>query len=143
MICGNSTGECVPKPEEPSVDEQQSKTRFTDISSNTVVRACQLDPAKESLSSPCGSNATACKSSDDQTVCCMYTNGVCCGKEGLCCPNGYTCDPVNEACQLNDEEPTRLEETPSGRACANGSTKCQAGCCPGENAVCCSDGLNW
>lgn len=138
MMCGNTTGQCVPKPEQEDV--KQSK--LTDINRFSVVHACELDPPK-SDDTICLKNTTACKNSDDQVVCCMYTNGVCCGKEGLCCPSGYTCDAQNEGCQLNDDvtkEPIRLDET---KCSGETSTSCQTGCCSSENAVCCSDGLNW
>lgn len=97
MMCGNSTGECVPKPSSEAI------IKFTNVNKKDVKRACQIDETITIDDSQCSNNATACKNFNDQVVCCMYANGVCCGKNGLCCPNGYTCDQTNESCQLNDD----------------------------------------
>lgn len=143
MMCGNTTGECIPKPEEPiEIHTEQ----FTNVNRKSVVNACQVDPVANA-DTKCLNNATACKDFNDQLVCCMYANGICCGKNGLCCPNGYTCDSANEACQLNDDvirEPVKLRTDENNDVdCGLEATKCQSGCCDSQNAVCCSDGLNW
>ena len=147
MICGNKTGECLPKIE----DEQKpvaKPTKWSDL--KKVVSYCNVDEtATTTATTNCSKNMTSCRRSDDQLVCCWYEDGVCCGKNGLCCPKVYTCDEANEACQLNDDvaQEEKKESQPvnscGGRMSSKHMTVCESGCCPFENAVCCSNGLNW
>lgn len=136
MTCSNETGECVQK------SEEKPKIEFTEVNKNSLVSACRLEPATPQSS--CSANMTTCKNSQQETVCCWYENGVCCGKNGLCCPRGYKCDEANEACQLNDNEDKEAIKLGNSGICEDASsTQCDSGCCPIASAVCCSDGLNW
>ncbi len=84
--------------------------------------------------------------------CCPDYNMVCCPVG--CCPKGYGCDENGECTKavqqvslvaiegmVNDICPDGISECPNGSTCCKLSSG-QYGCCPLENAVCCSDGIH-
>ncbi|XP_035228124.1 progranulin-like isoform X2 [Stegodyphus dumicola] len=111
------------------------------------------------LGSPCfGSNSTcsdgkfSCDPSETECAlgCCPIQDAVCCSDGYECCPPGTVCVPYVGVCisvdsssgkpELKSEEAVATKQTVS--ACPPGTTTCPAGCCPFENAVCCSDKLH-
>ncbi|XP_039421739.1 progranulin isoform X2 [Corvus cornix cornix] len=109
----------------------------------------------------CPNGNTCCRLSSGAWGCCPLEQAVCCPDHVHCCPQGYTCDPEGGSCLRGGG--TRLpwvRKTPalarggqvtSGNvqcdeetSCPDGSTCCRLslgtwGCCPFEQAVCCSD----
>ena len=89
--------------------------------------------------SKCASKNTCCASSSGGYGCCPLKNAACCSDGQHCCPLGYTCDVGANTC-------TRVNVVcPDQSLCPLDTTCCLHasggyGCCPGLNAVCCSDG---
>eukprot|EP01121_Diplochlamys_sp_Union-15-3_P020779 TRINITY_DN81_c0_g1_i1.p1 TRINITY_DN81_c0_g1~~TRINITY_DN81_c0_g1_i1.p1 ORF type:complete len:139 (+),score=8.78 TRINITY_DN81_c0_g1_i1:43-459(+) len=85
---------------------------------------------------------TCCAASGpDEWGCCPYPNAVCCSDKQHCCPKGYKCDTtLSECVQAEIDEP--MDTCPSG-TCPSTETCCALGtswgCCPYQNANCCSD----
>ena len=127
----------------------------------TLARRPAAEPAVQDV--PCGDGAcpdenTCCSVGDDSYGCCPKPNAVCCSDGKHCCPNGYSCGATD--CQPNNSihplralarrpaaEPAVLDvPCGDGTSCADGTTCCadrdiSHACCPGLNAVCCSDGV--
>ena len=122
---------------------------------NNVVESLSTIATTSSSSCSCSSSQTCCTLSDGQQGCCPVQNAVCCSDGEHCCPESYTCDAADGKCTKGDlttpllkKQPAseKLESVtcPDGSACPSGNTCCSVGgdrygCCPQENAVCCSD----
>merc|ERR1712062_128937 len=105
---------------------------------------------------PCLPSQSCCRTKTDYIGCCPYKNGVCCLGGSLCCPGGMRCNLKEMICEYKDDKGsigiypvTPLEESkitcPDRSICEDKMTCCklfdgQYGCCPFENASCCSDG---
>ena len=103
----------------------------------------------------CLDNQTCCLTQDGKSYgCCPIFGAVCCSDGLHCCPSGDTCDLDHTVCLesgirhpiLKLAGPPKLESVmcPDGGSCPNKNTCCkllggQWGCCPIQNAVCCSD----
>ncbi|GIY12711.1 GRANULINS domain-containing protein [Caerostris darwini] len=79
--------------------------------------------------------------------CCPHAEGVCCGDGRSCCKHDQTCLPHLDTCiglkstQYGNVTLYSEKATPIGGVfCPEGTTSCEGGCCPYENAVCCNDG---
>ncbi|CAF1420698.1 unnamed protein product [Adineta ricciae] len=98
--------------------------------------------------SSCPDGNTCCQLSSGQYGCCPLADAVCCSDHLHCCPNGYTCDTEHSRCKKKFDRPVNDVPCPGGSSsCPDGSTCCQLqsgdyGCCPLEDAVCCSDHLH-
>ena len=118
---------------------------------------CQnLDDVPCPIPNPCLPSQSCCKTKIDTIGCCPYKNGVCCLGGGLCCPEGMRCNLKEMICEYKDDKGsigiypvTPLEESkitcPDKSICEDKMTCCKLydgdyGCCPFENASCCSDG---
>ena len=107
----------------------------------------------------CPSGYTCCKLSSGSYGCCPYEKAVCCSDGKHCCPHGTKCNLAAGTCDRTDdvilvkETMMAVETKDSGNVvCPDGVTSCPSGytccklssgsygCCPYENAVCCSDG---
>ena len=106
--------------------------------------------------SECPDGETCCRVSSDYFGCCHFSNAVCCADLKHCCPSGYTCGSdgncMRSQVTILEKKPairgsfTNVTEVhcPDGKVCPDGNTCCQTlsgsyGCCPREDAVCCSD----
>ncbi|XP_068775078.1 progranulin isoform X3 [Struthio camelus] len=106
----------------------------------------------------CPDGSTCCRLSSGAWGCCPLEQAVCCPDHVHCCPQGYTCDPEGGSCLQGGIRVPWQEKMPArarGRevkcdeekSCPDGSTCCRLssgawGCCPLEQAVCCSDGFH-
>ena len=103
--------------------------------------------------SSCPSGYTCCKLSTGGYGCCPYEEAVCCSDGKHCCPHGTTCNAAAGTCDGGMKSMAISEITksvkdvscPDGSSCPSGYTCCKLstggyGCCPYEEAVCCSDG---
>jgi len=114
-------------------------------------------PEEECPSNTCRESQTCCKKTSGTYSCCHYSNATCCPDGLHCCPNGFNCDIQKKECRRNNEvtkimphietvpfqKKTSIKdcrECPHGTCCKlrNG----RIGCCPYQNAVCCSDDTN-
>ncbi|XP_074892312.1 progranulin [Buteo buteo] len=104
----------------------------------------------------CPDGNTCCQLSSGTWGCCPLEQAICCPDHVHCCPQGYTCDPEGGTClqegggrlpwvqktpALTREKDVQCDEETS---CPDGNTCCRLssgtwGCCPLEQAVCCSD----
>jgi len=114
----------------------------------------------------CPSTETCCDLSNGAFGCCPYPNADCCTDGAHCCPQDYTCDLTNGECvkslhnsieaiskvilplgELTQQQVDLPQaDCPSG-TCPSTETCCDVGsgdfgCCPYENAVCCSDNIH-
>ncbi|XP_073428938.1 progranulin isoform X2 [Dendrobates tinctorius] len=107
--------------------------------------------------SSCPGTATCCRLASGEWGCCPYEKAVCCDDHQHCCPNGYTC--VQGQCQQAALSIPWSEKIPAMKgkstdvncddetSCPDETTCCRLesgewGCCPYEQAVCCSDHLH-
>ncbi|XP_073539292.1 progranulin isoform X5 [Phyllobates terribilis] len=107
--------------------------------------------------SSCPGTATCCRLASGEWGCCPYEKAVCCDDHEHCCPNGFTC--VQGQCQQealsipwSDKIPAMKGKSTDVKcddetACPDETTCCRLesgewGCCPYEQAVCCSDHLH-
>uniref|UniRef100_H2T2B2 Granulin b n=1 Tax=Takifugu rubripes TaxID=31033 RepID=H2T2B2_TAKRU len=85
----------------------------------------------------CPDGATCCQLPSGSMGCCLFSNAVCCEDKLHCCPEGTRCDL--------SVSPEASIICPDGKSrCQLGHTCCQLasgayGCCPLQQAVCCSD----
>ena len=107
--------------------------------------------------SSCAGKETCCELSSGGYGCCPYEEAVCCSDGLHCCPHGTTCDVKQGTC-IRQTDSTGISAIWSkvgktmvkcldGSSCAGKETCCELssggyGCCPYEEAVCCSDGLH-
>ncbi|XP_054032602.1 LOW QUALITY PROTEIN: progranulin [Dryobates pubescens] len=101
--------------------------------------------------SACPDGSTCCQLPSAQYGCCPLQNAVCCSDGQHCCPQGTTCDLERSTCTsarpraaLPAAGEVRCED---GTRCPEGNTCCRIsqgawGCCPLEEAVCCSDHIH-
>ncbi|KAL5007632.1 hypothetical protein ScPMuIL_016438, partial [Solemya velum] len=112
----------------------------------------------------CPSGSSCCRMPSREYACCPEANAVCCSDGRHCCPHGMTCDLQRDLC-LSDfgaipmssyNLTAAISQTdvavdsvicPDGSDCPDGFTCCQMdsgrwGCCPFQQAVCCSDQLH-
>ncbi|XP_027589864.1 progranulin isoform X1 [Pipra filicauda] len=115
--------------------------------------------------SECPDDATCCVTASGAWGCCPMPQASCCADKVHCCPHATTCDLARGRClspggdrdvplstafpawKRQPPAPVELRQVlcPGGRsACPDGATCCQLspseyGCCPLQNAVCCSD----
>ncbi|NXT88132.1 GRN protein, partial [Anhinga rufa] len=113
--------------------------------------------------SECPDDATCCMTASGTWGCCPMPQASCCADKVHCCPHATVCDLAHRRClspigdvPLGTTFPAwkrkppaavmlRQVLCPDGRsACPDGATCCQLpsaqyGCCPLQNAVCCSD----
>ncbi|NXT29833.1 GRN protein, partial [Syrrhaptes paradoxus] len=105
----------------------------------------------------CPDGNTCCRLSSGAWGCCPLEEAVCCPDHVHCCPQGYTCDPTGGTClQAGGGRLPWLRKTPALArgggdvqcdeltSCPQGTTCCRLGsgawgCCPLEQAVCCTD----
>ncbi|CAF1271160.1 unnamed protein product [Adineta ricciae] len=98
--------------------------------------------------SSCPDGNTCCQLSSGQYGCCPLADAVCCSDHLHCCPSGYTCDTEHSRCKKKFDRPVNDVPCPGGSSsCPDGSTCCKLqsgdyGCCPLDDAVCCSDHLH-
>ena len=107
--------------------------------------------------SSCAGKETCCKLSSGGYGCCPYEEAVCCSDGLHCCPHGTTCDVKQGTCIRQTDSSgisaiwSKVGKTMvkclDGSSCAGKETCCKLssggyGCCPYEEAVCCSDGLH-
>ncbi|KAL0984194.1 hypothetical protein UPYG_G00138350 [Umbra pygmaea] len=113
----------------------------------------------------CPDDSTCCELPDGSWGCCPLPKAVCCEDKMHCCPADTTCDLIHSKCLSNTLEtfpltmkvPARRRQTVVGRqavtcpggesTCPDGCTCClltsgDYGCCPYQEAVCCSDQLH-
>ncbi|KAF1450274.1 hypothetical protein FQV07_0009542, partial [Pygoscelis papua] len=114
--------------------------------------------------SECPDNATCCVTASGTWGCCPMPQASCCADKVHCCPHATVCDLARGRClspagdvPLGTPFPAWKRQPPApavalhqvlcpdGRSvCPDGATCCQLpsaqyGCCPLQNAVCCSD----
>ncbi|KAI1896514.1 hypothetical protein AGOR_G00095560 [Albula goreensis] len=121
--------------------------------------------------SECPDETTCCQLLDGSWGCCPMAKAVCCEDKRHCCPEGTTCDIEHSKCLSPNQKdmpmwekfPARRREVwedqkaavnvtsvicPGGKSrCPDHKTCCQLpsgvyGCCPYQDAVCCSDHLH-
>ncbi|XP_040294575.1 progranulin isoform X2 [Bufo bufo] len=104
----------------------------------------------------CPGTATCCRLPSGEWGCCPYEKAVCCDDHEHCCPNGFTC--VQGDCQQEALSVPWSEKIPALKqksnvqcddetSCPDKNTCCRLpsgewGCCPHEQAVCCTDHLH-
>ena len=153
--CNVLAGSCIAKPEE-KLTVKSTKLRLGEVSSEVLLKiiTCQDGGA-------CEDDQTCCELSDGQYGCCPYENAVCCSDHLHCCPEGDICETSSGQCIHLPENRLALKITklqhsevsvkdvicPDGGTCEDDQTCCvfsngTYGCCPYENAVCCSDHLH-
>ncbi|XP_053121820.1 progranulin isoform X2 [Hemicordylus capensis] len=111
------------------------------------------------LQSACPDTATCCTLTTGKYGCCPLQNAVCCSDHIHCCPQGTSCDMVHSRCATTAHWSWPMTRLPvdvrtvhdvqcsTEDRCLDGNTCCQKpsgawGCCPWEEAVCCSDGIH-
>ncbi|XP_061563667.1 granulin b [Cololabis saira] len=117
--------------------------------------------------SECPDDTTCCQLPDGSWGCCPFPKAVCCEDKRHCCPEGTSCDVAHSKCvppslqsfpmlkkmpaRRNENQPasaTGSVACPGGNiSCPDTFTCCQLtsgdyGCCPYQNATCCSDRLH-
>lgn len=105
----------------------------------------------------CPGSTTCCRLASGDWGCCPYEKAVCCSDKIHCCPSGSTC--LGGSCQQGQNSIPWLKKIPALKAqstdvpcdpttsCPDKTTCCRLpsgewGCCPIEQAVCCSDHLH-
>jgi len=105
----------------------------------------------------CPDTATCCQLSDMSYGCCPMQNAVCCDDHIHCCPQNTKCDAG--MCVQLDKTNVTAKKTffakdrdihcfgseflcPDNTTCCKGIVPGTYGCCPMEDAVCCSDGYH-
>ena len=131
--------------------KRQTDTEEFPMSLSKVTKAMVKCPD----GSACPGQETCCKLSSGGYGCCPYEEAVCCSDKKHCCPHGTTCDVAAGTCKRQKDGrkfPVSLSNVrkamvkcPDGSACPGQETCCKLssggyGCCPYEEAVCCSDG---
>ncbi|XP_026539438.1 granulins isoform X3 [Notechis scutatus] len=129
--------------------------------SAVIVRAVQCPDSEWE----CPDGSTCCLMADESWGCCPMPEASCCADKIHCCPHGTTCDLVEARClETFGEQPlskkfpakkrtpvlnlTQKKICPGNHSsCPDAATCCllptgQYGCCPLQNAVCCSDHLH-
>uniref|UniRef100_A0A8C5S5K0 Granulin n=1 Tax=Laticauda laticaudata TaxID=8630 RepID=A0A8C5S5K0_LATLA len=132
-----------------------------DSTSAVIVRAVQCPDSEWE----CPDGSTCCLMADESWGCCPMPEASCCADKIHCCPHGTTCDLVEARClETFGEQPlskkfpakkrtpvlnlTQKKICPGNHSsCPDAATCCllptgQYGCCPLQNAVCCSDHLH-
>ncbi|XP_063693192.1 uncharacterized protein LOC134825040 isoform X3 [Bolinopsis microptera] len=104
----------------------------------------------------CSDNQTCCSLTDGTFGCCPFKNATCCSDHIHCCPENLECDHKSHTCKSpkSDSSNISLEKVSTvspadvqckdGSKCPDGMTCCsigkeQFGCCPFQEATCCSD----
>nr|XP_033774570.1 progranulin isoform X2 [Geotrypetes seraphini]XP_033774572.1 progranulin isoform X2 [Geotrypetes seraphini] len=113
----------------------------------------------------CPEQTTCCLTIDGSWGCCPLPQAVCCEDKEHCCPHSTTCDLAHAKCLSADGNKPMWSKLPArkhtawknttanfsgnnkcrdGSTCPDWTTCCQQtssgfGCCPMQNAVCCSD----
>ncbi|XP_042330979.1 progranulin isoform X2 [Sceloporus undulatus] len=113
----------------------------------------------------CPDDATCCQMLDGSWGCCPMPEASCCSDKIHCCPHGTSCDLAHERCFSASQEWALSKKFPAKKkalvlslaeknicpgkrsSCPDVATCCllptgQYGCCPLQNAVCCSDHLH-
>ncbi|KAM5134808.1 progranulin [Mantella aurantiaca] len=119
------------------------------------------DTVRCDATTSCPGLTTCCRLSSGEWGCCPYEQAVCCPDKIHCCPSGYTCS--GGSCERNQDSIPWLKKMPALKEdgqlkgtsvpcdpthyCPDKTTCCrlssgQWGCCPIEQAVCCSDHLH-
>ncbi|VDM31597.1 unnamed protein product [Hydatigera taeniaeformis] len=105
----------------------------------TVTPATKVSSNLDSCPSVCGS------------LCCPFVDSVCCKDGKHCCPSGYQCDASTKSCRLllhsSHASSGGRDCSLTDSGCRNTETCCimfdgSRGCCPYEEADCCSDGYH-
>jgi len=112
--------------------------------------------------STCLDNQTCCETAPGRYGCCNSQNAVCCANKKSCCPQGFRCDDEHRTCVNLDDystiRPMTIKEENtidrsnqmcpgSEQECDDSATCCNLGsgkwgCCPYDDATCCSDGIH-
>ncbi|XP_054455244.1 granulin b [Anoplopoma fimbria] len=117
--------------------------------------------------SECPDHTTCCQVLDGSWGCCPLPEAVCCEDKLHCCPEGTKCDLAHSKCETSslksfpmlEKLPARRRENNSAPIvgsvlCPGGTSSCpdsytcclqtsgDYGCCPYEQAMCCSDYLH-
>ncbi|XP_067412373.1 progranulin [Emydura macquarii macquarii] len=118
--------------------------------------------------SECPNDSTCCMMPSGSWGCCPMPQAACCADRIHCCPHATTCDLAHARCLSASGEQPMGTKVPARKrapwpgvpaslgkiicpdqksACPDGTTCCQLpnsqyGCCPLQNAVCCSDRLH-
>ncbi|XP_058037244.1 progranulin isoform X1 [Ahaetulla prasina] len=132
-----------------------------DSISAVVVRAVQCPDSEWE----CPDGCTCCLMADESWGCCPMPEASCCADKIHCCPHGTTCDLVETQCLGTFGEQPLSKKFPAKKrtpvlnlteknicpgnhsSCPDAATCCllptgEYGCCPLQNAVCCSDHLH-
>ncbi|XP_039187331.1 progranulin isoform X1 [Crotalus tigris] len=132
-----------------------------DSTSAVIVRAVQCPDSEWE----CPDGCTCCLMADESWGCCPMPEASCCADKIHCCPHGTTCDLVAARCLETFGEQPLSKKFPAKKrtlassltqknicpgnhsSCPDAATCCllptgQYGCCPLQNAVCCSDHLH-
>ncbi|XP_043359236.1 progranulin isoform X1 [Dermochelys coriacea] len=129
-------------------------------------------PAADAVQCPdgeseCPNESTCCMMPTGSWGCCPMPQAACCTDKVHCCPHATTCDLEHARClsatgeqPMGSKVPARkrapwqgvpasfgMITCPDQSACPDSTTCCQLptrqyGCCPLQNAVCCSDHLH-
>lgn len=119
--------------------------------------------------SKCQDDSTCCQISKEGTFgCCPFKDAICCDDYEHCCPQGYKCNVQEQKCTKGTQEipfNTQLDSSHfypiknnshnyNSIVCPDGISFCPSqytccvmdngkyGCCPLENAVCCTDHIH-
>jgi len=102
----------------------------------------------DSSNQTCADGYTCCMSVLGDYGCCPLQDAVCCSDRIHCCPKGSFCNGKAGRCSSNANSAVDNVICPGGEfQCPDHTTCCslksgQYGCCPLENATCCSDQLH-
>lgn len=105
----------------------------------------------------CPGTATCCRLASGEWGCCPYEKAVCCDDHQHCCPTGFTC--AEGSCEMKERSIPWSKKMPAIKqkstdvpcdqetSCPDKTTCCRLesgewGCCPYEQAVCCTDHLH-
>ena len=165
-ICDTNHTACISDSTMPFLDFQKdipairiqqpvSNILTTDFNSQKITKYLYITCPDHSA---CPDGFTCCKLPTSGYGCCSYAQAVCCSDGLHCCPHGTTCDVAKGTCVRSEKDSSTVAlmvskvrrpmvKCEDGSVCPGTETCCKLasggyGCCPYEEAVCCSDGLH-